>query len=120
MHGETNHERTGADALEDLVAEVLEAEVDERPRLLERIEREQRGSAARIEQRLSMLGEFGLSSDEPRRPFTLPAQFGSWRRLERVGAGGMGEVYLARHVETGQLAAILVVFHHAAFTTAFR
>ena len=109
MHGETNHERAGADALEDLVAEVLEAEVDERPRLLERIEREQRGSAARIEQRLSMLGEFGLSSDEPRRPFTLPAQFGSWRRLERVGAGGMGEVYLAREVETGQLAAIKLV-----------
>lgn len=109
MHGTDEHHPPGADGLEELVAAVLEAEESERPRLLERIERERRGSAALVERRLAMLGELGLSSDEPRRPFTLPAQFGAWRRLERVGAGGMGEVYLARDVETGQLAAIKLV-----------
>ena len=64
-----------------------------------------------MRERLALLGEFGLSSDEPRRGFALPERFGVWKRLERVGAGGMGEVYLARHAETGQLAAIKLVRH---------
>jgi serine/threonine protein kinase/formylglycine-generating enzyme required for sulfatase activity len=109
MQREHQHDQAGAEALEELVAEVLEAEAGERPRLLERIEQEDRGRAARVRERLAALGELGLSADEPRRPFALPEHFGAWRRLERVGAGGMGEVYLARHADTGQLAAIKLV-----------
>ncbi len=109
----------GAEALEELVATVLETALADRPALLERLARADPQLVARVRERLAVLGEFGLSSDEPRRAFALPERFGAWRRLERVGAGGMGEVYLARHVETGQLAAIKLVRHdHLWFETA--
>ncbi len=111
MQPETQPGPAGAAALEELVATVLESALAERPALLERLALEDPQLAARVRERLALLGEFGLSSDEPRRAFALPEHFGAWKRLERVGAGGMSEVYLARHEQTGQLAAIKLVRH---------
>jgi serine/threonine-protein kinase len=39
----------------------------------------------------------------------LPEKIGSYEIVERIGAGGMGTVYLARHATTGQLAAVKVL-----------
>jgi len=111
LQPEIQHAPAGAEALEELVATVLETPRAERPQLFERLAAEDPQLAARVRERLAVLGEFGLSSDEPRRGFALPERFGAWNRLERVGVGGMGEVYLARHKETGQLAAIKLVRH---------
>jgi len=111
MNPDTQDETGRAEALEEFVATVLESALVERPALLERCALQDPELAARARERLAVLGEFGLSSDEPRRQSALPGRFGVWTRLERVGAGGMGEVYLARHAETGQLAAIKLVRH---------
>ncbi len=109
MHGEPVTDPPGEDVLEELVASVLEAELDERKEVLERLAREHPSQAERVARRLAVLGEIGFSADEPRQPPSLPERFGSWQRLERVGAGGMGEVYLARHAVSGELAAIKLV-----------
>jgi serine/threonine protein kinase/formylglycine-generating enzyme required for sulfatase activity len=109
MQSPTEHDPAGGAALEALVAELLEAEAGQRPQLLERLESRHPAQAARVRSRLAALGELGLSADEPRRSFAPPERFGDWLRLERVGAGGMGEVYLARHAQTGQLAALKLV-----------
>jgi len=39
----------------------------------------------------------------------LPEQVGPWKIERRLGAGGMGTVYLGTHEETGQLAAVKVL-----------
>jgi len=39
----------------------------------------------------------------------FPAQVGPWQIVRKLGAGGMGTVYLGRHGETGQEAAVKVL-----------
>jgi serine/threonine protein kinase/formylglycine-generating enzyme required for sulfatase activity len=98
-----------ADPIGDLVAALLEAAPDQRALELARIEVEDATRARRIRSRLAALGDLGMSLDAPRRMVDLPTHFGEFRRLQRAGAGGMGEVYLARHEATGELAAIKLV-----------
>lgn len=108
-----------SDPLEEIIATVLEAAPDERATFLAQLERENAERARRVRSRLGVLGELGMSLDEPRRSADLPARFGAFRRLERVGVGGMGEVYLARNETSGDLAAIkLVRPDHLWFETA--
>jgi serine/threonine protein kinase/formylglycine-generating enzyme required for sulfatase activity len=97
------------DPLEDLVASILEASPAERVDVLAQLERENAERARRVRSRLGALGDFGMSLDEPRRTADLPSRFGAFRRLERVGVGGMGEVYFARNEASGDLAAIKLV-----------
>jgi serine/threonine protein kinase/formylglycine-generating enzyme required for sulfatase activity len=107
------------DALEDLVASMLEASPEERARLLASMDGEDALRARHVRSRLALLGEFGLSIDTPRRATNVPDRFGPFRRLERVGIGGMGEVYLARREGSDELAAIkLVRFDQSWFETA--
>jgi len=100
---------SASDPLDDLVASLLEAPADRQAAFLSRIEREDPVRAGLIRSRLSALGDLGMSLDQPRRAVDLPAHFGEFRRLERAGVGGMGEVHLARHETTGELAAIKLV-----------
>jgi len=54
----------------------------------------------------------------------LPSHIGPYEVLELLGAGGMGQVYLGRHPETGQRVAIKVLStglaRHAGFVDRFR
>jgi len=95
--------------LDELVASVLEAEPLERARVLSELERADVARARRVRTRLAALGDLGLSLDEPRRGSEPPACFGPFRRLARVGLGGMGEVHMARHEHSGTLGAIKLV-----------
>ena len=38
-----------------------------------------------------------------------PEQIGPWKIDRRIGAGGMGSVYLASHQQTGEVAAVKVL-----------
>jgi serine/threonine protein kinase/formylglycine-generating enzyme required for sulfatase activity len=108
--------RAGADdppaltgSLEDLITRLLEVGAEERTLLLQRLEHDDARLARRARARLAALGEFGLELESPPRATSLPETFGSFRRLERVGGGGMGEVYLARDSRDGTLAALKLV-----------
>jgi serine/threonine protein kinase/formylglycine-generating enzyme required for sulfatase activity len=100
---------SASDPIDELVASLLEATADRQAAFLSRIEREDPGRARLVRSRLSALGDLGMSLDQPRRAIDLPLHFGEFRRLERAGVGGMGEVHLARHEATGELAAIKLV-----------
>ncbi len=100
---------SAADPLEDLVAALLEAEGGERAELLARLEREDAARSRRVRSRLAALGELGLALDAPPRAAGLPVRFGTFSRHEKVGGGGMGEVYLARDERDGALAALKLV-----------
>jgi len=113
----TDHATSGS--LEGLVSLLLEARPEERAERLEQLARDDAELARRVGARLAVLGEFGLDLDAPARAAALPERFGAFQRLGRIGGGGMGEVYLARHVETGALAALkLVRPEHLWFGTA--
>lgn len=93
-------------SLDELVANVLDAAPDERVRVLSEIESADAPLAKRVRARLARLNELGFSIDETRHVGRPPVRFGPYRRLERIGVGGMGEVHLARHEVTHELAAI--------------
>jgi hypothetical protein len=42
-------------------------------------------------------------------PMPMPARVGDWELERELGSGGMGTVYLGRHVETGAVAAVKVL-----------
>jgi len=50
-----------------------------------------------------------LPADEPRAEPLMPETMGPYRIQRRLGAGGMGIVYLGQHEETGELAAVKVL-----------
>lgn len=100
---EPGADRTAAGDLVDVVASLLEADPDQREALLARLPAR---DADLARERLTALGALGLSLDEPASVLGLPRRLGRFVRLERVGAGGMGEVHLARDDATGELAAI--------------
>ncbi len=100
---EPGADRTAAGDLVDVVASLLEADPDQREALLARLPAP---DADLARARLTALGALGLSLDEPASVLGLPRRLGRFVRLERVGAGGMGEVHLARDDATGELAAI--------------
>ncbi|MDZ4771641.1 MAG: bifunctional serine/threonine-protein kinase/formylglycine-generating enzyme family protein [Planctomycetota bacterium] len=111
-HDEESGERSAARlALDESVASVLDAAPAERARILSDLENVDAQHARRVRARLATLGELGLSIDESRRLGGAPERFGPYRRLQRVGVGGMGEVHLARHEITNELAAIKFVRH---------
>jgi serine/threonine protein kinase/formylglycine-generating enzyme required for sulfatase activity len=89
--------------LVEVVANLLEADPEQREVLLARLPA---ADAELARARLAALGTMGLSLDEPASVLGLPWRLGRFVRLERVGAGGMGEVHLARDEHTGELAAI--------------
>lgn len=95
--------RPAADDLVDIVASLLEADPEQREALLARLPA---ADADLARARLTSLGALGLSLDEPAPLLGLPRRLGRFVRIERVGAGGMGEVHLARDERTGELAAI--------------
>lgn len=49
----------------------------------------------------------------------LPSSYGPYKILEKLGAGGMGTVYLGRHQQTGALAAVKVLPGSLARETGF-
>jgi serine/threonine protein kinase len=49
------------------------------------------------------------SRPAPSDEITLPCRFGEYELLEKLGQGGMGAVYRARHVRLGKAAAIKVI-----------
>lgn len=105
--------------VEELVTDLLEVGAELRAERLEHLARQDEGLARRARAHLAALGEFGLDLDAPARAAALPERCGAFQRLERIGGGGMGEVYLARHVESGELAALkLVRPEHLWFGTA--
>ncbi len=96
-------------SLDDIVVSVLEAAPSERDELLARLEQENAERARHVRSRLNALGELGMALDAPARAGGLPARFGAFQRQERIGGGGMGEVFLARDERSGELAALKLV-----------
>ncbi|MSR62168.1 MAG: hypothetical protein EXS08_06965 [Planctomycetes bacterium] len=102
-------EKDVLEPLEEIVATLLEASSEERAERLQHLSRADAERAELVRTRLAALGELGMALDHPPRAAGLPERFGAYRRGERVGGGGMGEVYLARHAESGALAALKLV-----------
>ncbi|MBI5362458.1 MAG: serine/threonine protein kinase [Planctomycetes bacterium] len=98
-----------AESLELLTASLLELQDEPRAAEVARIAERDPRLASRVKSRLAALDDLGMALDAPRRGLLLPARFGSLRRLERVGGGGMGEVHLARDERTNGLAALKLV-----------
>ena len=51
---------------------------------------------------------------------TTPEKMGPYEIIDRIGQGGMGTVYAARHVESGEAAAVKVLTVGTALNEAFR
>ena len=84
-----------SEPVEELVAECLELESDACEELLAKLSELEPALGSDVRQRLANLQELGLAGGMPEQ---IPERLGDFRLLERVGAGGMGVVYLAEQV----------------------
>jgi serine/threonine protein kinase/formylglycine-generating enzyme required for sulfatase activity len=86
-----------ADRTEDLIAECLERLEAEGDTAIEAVCAQHPESAARVREGVARLRRLGLATADPDvvARDAIPERLGDFRLLRRVGAGGMGVVYLA-------------------------
>lgn len=92
--------------VEELLADVLELDADEREGRLAQLEGEDPRLSAEIRERLRSLDELGLSIEGGPRRASAPDRVGPFELVERVGGGGMGDVWFARDTRTDSPAAV--------------
>lgn len=94
-------------ALEALVFECLERTETEGDAALESLCAAHPALAPKLRERLAVLRRAGLVGAAPSEPF--PETLGEFRLLERLGAGGMGVVYLAEQTSLARRVALKLI-----------
>ncbi|MCY2959004.1 MAG: protein kinase [Planctomycetota bacterium] len=94
--------------LEDLVFECLERIESEGPGALEAMCREHPVAETRLRERIGLLRRMGLQGT-PDGATSVPERLGDFRLIQRLGAGGMGVVYLAEQVSLGRPVALKLI-----------
>ncbi|QDV04942.1 Serine/threonine-protein kinase Pkn1 [Planctomycetes bacterium Poly30] len=91
------------DRFEAFTADCIDALEAEGPAALESLLASRPGDEARVRERLASLSKLGLLSVAG---VDRAETIGPYRVLGRLGSGGMGEVLLASHIESGQRVAL--------------
>ncbi len=95
--------------LRELVAQVIERFEEEGLNALEQVCAAHPELAASLRQRIETLDRHGLLHAKSRTPRAIPNQLGDFDLLDRLGAGGMGVVYLARQRSLQRLVALKLI-----------
>ncbi len=95
--------------VEALVAACLELGEPLRADLLRLIEERARGLLPLVVDHLQQLRDLGLGVEEGADEETFPEELGDFQLLRRIGAGGMGVVYLAEQISLKRQVAIKLV-----------
>ena len=105
-----------SDRLEEIVAACLERMETEGPAALEEACADHPDLADEIRHRVGALADAGLIAATP---LPLPERLGPYRLGDRIGGGGMGDVFLAEQETLGRQVALKVMrpeFLHSADT----
>ncbi len=94
--------------LEDLVFECLERLETEGEGALDALCAEHPARAAQLRDRIALLRRMGLQGGPDGAP-SVPERLGDFRLVERLGAGGMGVVYLAEQVSLRRPVALKLI-----------
>ncbi|MBL8748192.1 MAG: serine/threonine protein kinase [Planctomycetes bacterium] len=99
------------DAFEELLVRLLDAVEASGPAALEALCAEHPEHAARLRAHAQRLSDFGmLAADAPQRVAGgLPERLGDYRPLRRIGAGGMGNVWVAEQVALKRRVALKLI-----------
>ncbi|MFG0316897.1 MAG: protein kinase, partial [Planctomycetota bacterium JB042] len=124
---EDRDEPDDRDELDRLVGRALDRIESGGPSALEELYAERPELADAVEERLRVLGDFGLLEPEPpATPFAdEPGRtLGDFRLIRRLGGGGMGVVHLAEQVSLGREVAVKLIrsdqLHHPAARARFQ
>ncbi len=69
---------------------------------------------------LAALAKAGEVEGESLSPMDLPQEIGGYEIVSQIGRGGMGRVYLARHLKLGRQVALKVIANHRLIDTVTR
>ncbi len=97
--------------LNDLVAECLARHESHGPSAIDEMCKEHPQHASALRRRIAALAEAGLLDDPDAAPEDgkIPERLGEFRLLERLGAGGMGVVYLAMQESLQRVVALKLI-----------